>query len=93
LLTDEVELESIGNTAAIVRSLKPGVAQVVIANPLRVQVIGRARIKTDKIDAAVLAQLHASGFLPTVWMRPIRILKLCVERSPAGRSLCGSAPD
>jgi transposase len=27
-----------------------------------------ARIKTDKIDAAVLAKLHACGFLPEVWM-------------------------
>jgi len=25
-------------------------------------------VKTDKIDAAVLAKLHASGFLPEVWM-------------------------
>lgn len=33
LLTDEVELEATGNTAAIMRSLKPGFAQVVIANP------------------------------------------------------------
>ena len=25
-------------------------------------------MKTDKIDAAVLAQLYASGFLPQVWI-------------------------
>jgi transposase len=68
LPTDEVVLEATGNTAAIVRSLKPHVAQVVIANPLQVRAIAHARVKTDKIDAAILAQLHASGFLPTVWM-------------------------
>ena len=31
------------------------------------KVIAHARIKTDKIDAGVLAQLHTSGFLPEVW--------------------------
>ncbi|TAK53898.1 MAG: IS110 family transposase [Gammaproteobacteria bacterium] len=68
LPTDEVVLEATGNTAAIVRSLRSHVAQVVIANPLQVRAIAHARVKTDKIDAAILAQLHASGFLPTVWM-------------------------
>jgi transposase len=66
--TDEVVLEATGNTAAIVRSLNPHVSQVVIANPLQVHAIAHARVKTDKIDAGILAQLHASGFLPTVWM-------------------------
>ena len=28
----------------------------------------RRKIKTDKIDAGVLAQLYASGFLPEVWI-------------------------
>jgi transposase len=41
---------------------------VVIANPLQVRAIAHAKIKTDKIDAGVLAKLHASGFLPEVWM-------------------------
>ena len=66
--TDEVVLEATGNTAAIVRSLRPYVSKVVIANPLQVRAIAHARVKTDKIDAGILAQLHASGFLPTVWM-------------------------
>jgi transposase len=33
-----------------------------------VRAIAHAKVKTDKIDAAVLAKLHASGFLPEVWM-------------------------
>lgn len=66
--TDEVVLEATGNTAAIVRSLRQYVSKVVIANPLQVRAIAHARVKTDKIDAGILAQLHASGFLPTVWM-------------------------
>lgn len=65
---DEVVLEATGNTAAIVTALKPHVAKVVITNPLQVRLIAEARVKTDKIDAAILAQLYASGFLPQVWM-------------------------
>jgi transposase len=65
---DEVVLEATGNTAMIVRLLRPFVCRVVIANPLQVRAIAHAKVKTDKIDAAVLAKLHASGFLPEVWM-------------------------
>lgn len=65
---DEVVIEATGNTAAIVRLLRPFVRRVVIANPLQVRAIAHAKVKTDKIDAAVLAKLHASGFLPEVWM-------------------------
>src|SRR6201996_9329279 len=65
---DEVVVEATVNTATIVRLLRPFVRRVVIANPLQVRAIAHAKIKTDKIDAAVLAKLHASGFLPEVWM-------------------------
>jgi len=40
---------------------------VIIANPLQVKAIAHAHVKTDKIDAGVLASLHAAGFLPEVW--------------------------
>lgn len=66
--TDEVVLEATGNTAAMVGARKPHVARVVVANPLQVRLIAAAKVKTDKIDAAVLAQLYASGFLPQVWI-------------------------
>jgi transposase len=66
--SDEVVLEATGNTAAIVAALKPYVARVIVANPLQVRLIAEAKVKTDKIDAAVLAQLYASGFLPEVWI-------------------------
>ena len=65
---DEVVLEATVNTATIVRLLRPFVRRVVIANPLQVRAIAHAKVKTDKIDATVLAKLHASGFLPEVWM-------------------------
>jgi transposase len=62
-----VVLEATGNTLAIVKLLAPLVKRVVIANPLLVRAIAYAKVKTDKIDAAVLAKLHAAGFLPEVW--------------------------
>ena len=65
---DEIVIEATGNTSAIVRLLLPFVGRVVIANPILVRAIAWAKVKTDKIDAAVLAKLHASGFLPEVWM-------------------------
>lgn len=65
---DDVVLESTGNTAVIVRLLQPYVHRVVIANPLQVRAIAWAKVKTDKIDAATLARLHAARFLPEVWM-------------------------
>ena len=66
--TDDVVLEATGNTAVIVRLLTPFVHRVVIANPLQVRAIAWAKVKTDKIDAATLARLHAAQFLPEVWM-------------------------
>jgi hypothetical protein len=35
-------------------------ARVIVANPLQVKVIAHARVKTDKIDAGVLASLRAA---------------------------------
>jgi transposase len=64
---DEVVIEATGNCMAVSRVLSPFVALVVIANPLQVKAIAYAHVKTDKVDAATLASLHAAGFLPTIW--------------------------
>jgi transposase len=66
--TDEVVVEATGNAMAVARVLSPYVARVIMANPLQVRAIAHARIKTDKIDAGVLAQLRAADFLPEVWL-------------------------
>jgi transposase len=66
--TDHVVLEATGNTTAVVNAVRAHVARVVVANPFQVRLIAEARVKTDKIDAAVLAQLYASGFFPEVWI-------------------------
>ena len=81
---DEVVIEATVNTAMIVRLLRPSVRRVVIANPLQVRAIAHAKIKTDKIDAALLAKLHASGFLSKVWM-PIEATET-LRRLVAGRA-------
>ncbi len=87
---DEVVLEATGNTAAIVRLLKPFVARVVIANPVQVRAIAHARVKTDKVDAVILAKLHASGFLPEVWSaddETITLRRTVSERAALVRSV------
>jgi transposase len=65
--SDEVVVEATGNAMAVVRVLSPFVARVIIANPLQVKAIAHAHVKTDKIDAGVLANLYAAGYLPEVW--------------------------
>jgi transposase len=65
---DEVVVEATGNSAAVERILRPFVKRVVVANPRMVRAIAYARVKTDKIDATILAKLHAGGFLPEVWV-------------------------
>lgn len=87
---DEVILEATGNTSAIVRLLTPFVARVVIANPLQVKAIAHARVKTDKVDAKILAQLHTAGFLPEVWVADddtLNLRRLVSERAALVRSV------
>jgi hypothetical protein len=60
-----------------VRMLRPYVTRVIIAN-LQVKAIAYARIKIDKIDAGVLASLHAPGFLPEVWLPDVETDRLCL---------------
>jgi transposase len=65
---DELVLEATGNSAILVRLLSPFVRRVVVANPVQVRAIAWAKVKTDRIDAGMLAKLYASGFLPEVWV-------------------------
>jgi transposase len=65
---DEVVIEATGNAMAVVRVLAPYVARVIVANPLQVKAIAHAHVKTDKIDAGVLASLRAADFLPEIWL-------------------------
>ncbi len=73
---DHVVIEATGNAAAVAELFAPHVDRVVIANPKQVRMIAHAKIKTDAIDAAMLAKLYASGFLPEVWMPDPKTLAL-----------------
>ena len=80
--SDIVVIEATGNAASAAEVIMPHVKRVVIANPKQVRIIAHAKIKTDTIDAGVLAQLYASGFLPEVWIpdAPTQALRRQVTR-------------
>jgi transposase len=65
--TDHVVLESTAMTWAIAELLSKHAGRVTVSNPMRTRAIASAKVKTDKIDAKVLAQLGAADFLPEVW--------------------------
>jgi transposase len=65
---DHVALEATGNSDAIANLLTPLVARVVVSNPSKTRAIAEAKVKTDKVDARILAQLLAADFLPPVWL-------------------------
>lgn len=64
---DHVVLESTAMTWAIAELLAAHAGRVTVSNPMRTRAIASAKVKTDKIDAKVLAQLGAADFLPDVW--------------------------
>ncbi|MCA1678625.1 MAG: IS110 family transposase, partial [Actinobacteria bacterium] len=64
---DHVVLESTAMTWAIAELLAEHAGRVTVSNPMRTRAIAAAKVKTDKIDAKVLAQLGAADFLPEVW--------------------------
>jgi transposase len=65
--SDQVALEATTNCWAVADVLRPHVARVVVSNPLTTKAIAQAKVKTDKVDAHVLAQLLRCEFLPEVW--------------------------
>ncbi|HEX2715233.1 MAG TPA: IS110 family transposase [Candidatus Acidoferrales bacterium] len=64
---DRLAMEATTNTWAVAGVLRPFVKEIVIGNPLRVRAIAEAKIKTDKVDARVLAELLRVDYLPPVW--------------------------
>ena len=65
---DQVALEVTFHTWAIYHLLVPHAGHVVPVNATQVKAIAAARIKTDKVDAHILAQLLRADFLPAVQM-------------------------
>jgi transposase len=67
--TDSVALEVTTNSTSIARLIRDNSrAKIIVSNPMKTKVIAQAKIKTDKIDARVLAELARVGYLPEVWL-------------------------
>jgi transposase len=64
---DQVVLESTTHAVPVANLFRKYVDHVAIANPMKVRLIAESKVKTDKIDAEVLARLLASKYLPMIW--------------------------
>jgi len=73
---DQLVLESTSNAFPVAELLAQHAGRVVISNPMRTRAIADAKVKTDHVDAAVLAQLLAADFVPQVWIPDERIREL-----------------
>jgi transposase len=73
---DAVVVEMTTNTYVVYDTLKPLVHSVTVVHPPHVALIVRAQVKTDKKAAFTLAQLHAAGLLPGVWIPPVEVREL-----------------
>lgn len=70
-------LESCRNWCVMHDWLEEIVDDVILANPFKVKAIAEARIKTDKIDATVLADLLRADLIPQAYIakRPVRDMR------------------
>jgi len=73
---DMVVIESTSNAWHVYDLLAPLVAEVKVANPIRIKQIAEARTKTDKRDALILARLLAANLIPEVWVPPVHVREL-----------------
>jgi len=63
----QLVIEATTNTWAVAALLDRFVGRLVVSNPLRTKAIAGAKIKTDKVDVRVLAELLRCDYLPEVW--------------------------
>jgi len=76
LPSDHVVIESTTNAWHVYDLLEALVAEVLVANPIKVKQIACARVKTDKKDTMILARLLAANLVPTVWVPPKHVREL-----------------
>lgn len=65
--TTHLALEATTNTWPVVELLRPYVLSITVSNPMKTRAIAEAKIKTDKVDALILANLLRLNYLPAVW--------------------------
>lgn len=78
----EIAVESTMNWMPFYENLEPLGCKVNLSNPLQTKAIAAARIKNDKVDSKILAELLRTNFLPMVYIQPqpIRDLKELVRQ-------------
>lgn len=81
LSTDVVAVEATANSRWFVNQIKSEVRQVEVVNPRRFEVIAKSVKKTDRADAANLAEFSSKQMLPTVRQR--------TDEQAEVQSLCG----
>jgi transposase len=64
----KVVFEASGSSEWLIDLLRPLVQEVVLAHPGRLRIISQTVKKTDKIDAAILAELLARDFIPRAYI-------------------------
>jgi len=74
--TDHVVIESTTNAWHVYDLLAPLAERVLVANPIQVKQIARARVKTDIRDTLILARLLAANLVPVVWVPPVHVRQL-----------------
>jgi transposase len=79
---DRVGLETTGNALSIARIIESHVAGVLIADTRNVRAMTHAKVKNDRLDARMIAKLHAAGMLPGVWIcdEQTRVLRRRITR-------------
>jgi len=82
---DQVVLEATVNTWPVADLLRQHVGRVVVSNPLKTRAIASAKVKSDKVDSRVLAELLAADYIPEVWVpdEATRQLRHAVSRRRA----------
>jgi transposase len=71
-----VALEATANWYHVFELVEPCAAEVVLGHPLKTRIIAEAKVKTDKVDATILAHLLRADLLPRAYMAPAPIREL-----------------
>jgi hypothetical protein len=74
--SDYVVIESTTNAWHVYDLLCPFVERVVVANPIQVKQIAKARVKTDIRDTLILARLLVANLVPDVWVPPAHVREM-----------------
>lgn len=72
----EVACEASSNAFWVADVLAPLVRKVHVGHTSKIRLIAEARIKTDKLDAGILAELLRADLFPKIWIPPKRIREL-----------------